>query len=132
MPLTRSKRHAVEAVSRAVAARVLSSPDILHLILPLLNLQSFVALRCTCTEVRAATQHVCEDLIQILERASRLYISPKFADGLQLIAEHQPHICWLLQMPVLAIVALDRYDRLITEAYHLLQAHLTRLQKLAV
>ena len=94
---TRSKRKATVDAAREVASRVLSSPDILHLILPQLNLRAFIAVRCTCKEMRAATQSVCEDLIAVLERASQLYVSPRFADALELIAAHQPHICWLLQ-----------------------------------
>ena len=129
---TRSRHAAAVAETKALAQRVLSSPDIVHLILPQLGLREFVSLRGTCSEIKGATQTVCEDLIQILERASHLYISPQFADGLRLIAAHQPHVCWLLQSPVLAVVAIDRYDQLIQDAYHLLQAHLSRLQKLAV
>ena len=97
---TRAKRAATVAATRTLAARVLSSPDIAHLILPQLSLRTFVALRCTCTEVRGATQRVCEDLIHILVRASKLYVSPQFAEGLRLISEHQPHFGWLLEVRV--------------------------------
>ena len=46
----------------------------------------------SCKEVREAIQFVCEDLIQVLERAADLYISSRFAEGLRLIASHQPLI----------------------------------------
>ena len=165
---------------------MLSSRDLIQTVTPQLDVRSFVALRGMCSEFHAATQRVCEDLIQVLERAFRLYVSPQFAEGLQLISEHQPHVCWLLQVsasitppfrpilcschaprgygrpgatvalvhhhplvallprlrfaprvcdalspsrvrcvdaqsPVLAVVAIDRYDGLVGNAYHLLQ-----------
>lgn len=130
--VTRSKRAALAAEQGVLNRSVLSQEDIMHLILPQLDLPSFVALHGTCREVRDATQAVCEDLISILERAATLYVSPRFAEGLHLLELHNPHICWLLQAPVLAVVAADRYAELIGASYHLLQAHLSRLQKLAV
>jgi hypothetical protein len=141
MPRTRSSRF-------ILAKSVLAQADIQHLVLTYLDFHSFHALRSTCSEVREATQFVCEDLIQVLERAAGLYISSRFADGLKLIASHQPHISWLLQVrpstlrhrvgtaltapspstcapqtPVLAVVAINRYDDLIASSYHLLQVH---------
>ena len=113
------------AASRGCFSTVLSSADIQGLLLPLLDFRSFVALRHTSKEICAATQHVCEDLMSVLERAAALYVSPRFHEGLELIASHQPHICWLLQTPVLAIVAPDRHDELIASSYHLLQARST-------
>ena len=91
---TRSRHAAAVAETKALAQRVLSSPDIVHLILPQLGLREFVSLRGTCSEIKGATQTVCEDLIQILERASHLYISPQFADGLRLIADFNPSYFW--------------------------------------
>ena len=132
MRLTRSKRAALAAEQGIFNRSVLSQEDITHLILPQLDLASFVALHGTCREVRQATQAVCDDLIQILERAATLYISPDFAEGLRLLQQHNSHMCWLLQTPVLAVVAAGRYAELIGKSYHLLQAHLSRLQKLAV
>lgn len=197
--MTRSKRAATKAAQGALNKTVLAQSDILHLILPQLDFASFVALRGTCRDIREGTQEVCEDLIQVLERAASLYVSPRFAEGLALLADHHPYVCWLLQVcararvwpaqraappllaravalvdapacsvvrrlsccvppilirashlparlsppsrpsryfssqtPVLAIVARDRYDELISASYHLLQAHLSRRQKLAV
>lgn len=120
------------AEGRFGASKVLAQADIQHLLLPLLDFPTFVALRQSSTEIRAAIQQVCEDLIQVLDRAASLYVSPRFTDGLHLIADHQPHIGCLLQTPILALVALDRYDDIIGSSYHLLQAHLSRQQKLAV
>jgi len=93
---------------------------------------TFTALRLTATGIRAATQQVCEDLISILERAALLYVSPSFTEALCLASEHQPHLNWLLQSCFLGLVAPERYDVLIANAYHLLQAHLTRVEKHAV
>ena len=129
--LTRS-RTAAARVGSSPAATVLNSPDIMGLLLPSLDFRSFVALRYASKDICAATQQVCEDLISVLQRAAALYVSPQFTQGLALMAQHQPHISWLLQTPVLALVAPDRHDELIAGSYHLLQAHLTRLQKLSV
>jgi len=130
--VTRSCSHAIAASVRTLATKVLSSSDIQSLLLPSLDFRTFVAFRMASNELLAATQHVCEDLIQVLERAAALYVSPRFAEGLELISQHQPHIGWLLQTPVLAVVAPTRHDELIAKSYHLLQARLSRLQKLSV
>ena len=118
--------------AHALAARVLASSDIQSLLLPRLDFQTFVALRGASKEICSAIQLVCEDLIQVLKRASALYVSPRFAEGLALVSEHHQPICWLIQTPVLAVVAAEQQDELIGTAYHLLQAHLSRLQKLAI
>ena len=130
--VTRARTALLFDRANALAVRVLASADIQSLLLPRLDFLSFVALRRTSKEVCDATQHVCEDLIQILERAAALYISPRFADGLALIAEYKLPICWLIQTPALAVVAPQRHEELIATSYHLLQAHLSRLQKLSV
>jgi hypothetical protein len=114
--------------AHALAASVLASSDIQSLLLPRLDFQTFVALRSASKEICSAMQLVCEDLIQVLKRASALYVSPRFAEGLALVSEHHQPICWLIQTPVLAVVAAERQDELIGTAYHLLQAHLSRLQ----
>ena len=119
---TRSARATELALRRQVASSVLATADIQSLLLPLLDFRSFVALRRVSRDVCAAMQHVCEGLIDILRRAAKLYVSPKFADGLRLVAEHKPQLIWLLQTPALAIVAPERYDELIASSYHLLQA----------
>lgn len=129
---TRSRTLLLRERANALAARVLTSSDIQSLLLPRLDFKTFVALRGASKEICAATQQVCEDLIQVLERAAALYVSPRFAEGLALISEHNQHICWLIQTPVLAVVAAERHDALIGTSYHLLQAHLSRLQKLSV
>ena len=74
-----------------------------------------------------------------------LYVSPSFTEALDLASEHQPHLNWLLQVPprappcpcaaygqansayllqscFLGLVATQRYDTLVANAYHLLQA----------
>lgn len=129
---TRGARKADAELAKSLASNVLATGDIMSLLLPLLDFKTFVRVRLTSKAVCAATQEVCEDLIKVLERAAVLYISPKFAAGLDLIQEHEPHIIWLLQTPALAVVAPKRYATLIASSYHLLQAHLSRLQKLAV
>jgi hypothetical protein len=118
--------------AHALAASVLASSDIQSLLLPRLDFQTFVALRSASKEICSAMQLVCEDLILVLKRASALYVSPRFAEGLALVSEHHQPICWLIQTPVLAVVAAERQDELIGTAYHLLQAHLSRLQKLSI
>ena len=96
--LTRS-RHAANAAAQGVLNKtVLAQPDIIHLMLPQLDFASFVSMHGTCREIRAGMQAVIEDLIQILERASSLYVSPRFAEGLALVAEHHPYVCWMLQV----------------------------------
>lgn len=96
--VTRS-RHAANAAAQGMLNKtVLAQPDIVHLMLPQLDFASFVSMHGTCREIRAGMQAVIEDLIQILERAANLYVSPRFAEGLALVAEHQPYICWMLQV----------------------------------
>ena len=94
MRLTRARREA----QGAFTTTVLAQSDVLHLIMPQLDFASFVALRGACRDVQSGTQEVCEDLIQILERAASLYVSPRFAEGLALLADHRPYICWMLQV----------------------------------
>uniref|UniRef100_A0A7S2CGA6 Uncharacterized protein n=1 Tax=Haptolina brevifila TaxID=156173 RepID=A0A7S2CGA6_9EUKA len=130
--VTRSRTQQIAASVRTLSSKVLSSTDIQSLLLPSLDFRTFVAFRVVSKDLLSATQHVCEDLIQVLEHAAALYVSPKFAEALELIAQHQPHIGWLLQTPVLAVVAPARHDELIAKSYHLLQARLSRLQKLSV
>ena len=72
--------------------------------------------------MRNAVQQVCEELGGVLERAARLYVSPRFEEALLLVSQHQPHLSWLLKTPALA-VCLPRYDEILCEAYHLLRLH---------
>ena len=99
----RQTRSRSTAIGR-LGASALGSLDITSLILPLLDFDSFVAFRGTCTDTRAATQQACEDLIAVLERAAHLYVSPRFADGLRLASENRHHLSWLLRAPVIAVV----------------------------
>ncbi|KAL1503319.1 hypothetical protein AB1Y20_011371 [Prymnesium parvum] len=135
-PSTRRQRltHGEAERSRqsTLVENVFMSTDIVRILLPSLSFPSFVALRGTARDIRKTVQEACVELMHILQRAAELYVSPNFADALALVERHQPHLCWLLQTPALAVVAPDSYDEIIASAYHLLQAHLTRLQKLAV
>jgi hypothetical protein len=129
-----TRRQALEQreAAAAPATTVMSCSDICRLLLPALPFGAFVSLRCSCAGIYRATQAVCEELVAILERAALLYVSPRFSEALALVSEHQPHLSWLIQTPALAVVTCDRYEEVIAGAYHLLQAHLTRMQKLAV
>jgi len=118
----RTLEHRETVASLAVA--VLGNSDIFRLILPMLPFGSFVSLRASCTSVRGAAQDVCGDLVAVLERAAALYVSPRYVEALQLVSEHQPHLAWLIQTPALAVVTADRYEDVVTGAYHLLQAGL--------
>ena len=106
----------------SLAAAVLGNSDIFRLILPMLPFGSFVALRAACSSVHGAAQDVCGELVGVLERAAALYVSPRYIEALQLVSEHQPHLAWLIQTPALAVVTADRYEDVVTGAYHLLQA----------
>ena len=97
MPSTRRQRASNDESRRSLAASVLMSTDIVRTLLPSLSFQTFVALRCTASEIRNSTQEACIELMHVLERAADLYISPDFAKALSLVQEHQPHLCWLLQ-----------------------------------
>ena len=97
MPSTRRQRASNDESRRSLAASVLMSTDIVRTLLPSLSFQTFVALRCTASEIRSSTQEACVELMHVLERAADLYISPNFAKALSLVSEHQPHLCWLLQ-----------------------------------
>jgi len=129
---TRRRALAQKEASASLATAVMSCSDICRLLLPTLPFGAFVSLRCSCAGIYRATQAVCEELVAILERAALLYVSPRFGEALALMGAHQPHLSWLIQTPALAVVTCDRYDEVIAGAYHLLQAHLTRMQKLAV
>ena len=129
---TRRRALAQREASASLATTVMSCSDICRLLLPTLPFGAFVSLRCSCAGIYRATQAVCEELVAILERAALLYVSPRFGEALALMGAHQPHLSWLIQTPALAVVTCDRYDEVIAGAYHLLQAHLTRMQKLAV
>ena len=134
MSVRTTRRRALEQreASASLATTVMSCSDICRLLLPTLPFGAFVSLRCSCAGIYRATQEVCEELVAILERAALLYVSPRFGEALALVGAHQPHLSWLIQTPALAVVTCDRYDEVIAGAYHLLQAHLTRMQKLAV
>ena len=67
---------------------------------------------------------MCGELVAVLERAAALYVSPRYVEALQLVSAHKPHLAWLIQPPALAVVTADRYEDVITGAYHLLQARL--------
>ena len=129
-----TRRQALEEreAAASLATTVMSCADICRLLLPALPFGAFVSLRCSCAGIYRATQAVCEELVAILERAALLYVSPRFSEALTLVSEHQPHLSWLIQTPALAVVTCNRYEEVIAGAYHLLQAHLTRMQKLAV
>lgn len=116
----------------SIVATVLSSDDMQTLLLPRLDFQALFSLWQTSTEIRRAIRRACHGFIEVLERAAALYVSPQFAEGLSLISEHGKYISWLIQTPALAIVAPERHEELVGTSYHLLQAHFTRLQKLAV
>ena len=129
-----TRRSALEQklAAASLATAVMSCSDICRLLLPTLPFGAFVSLRCSCAGIHRATQAVCEELVAILERAAALYVSPRFGEALKLVSDHKPHLSWLIQTPALAVVTSDRYEEVIAGAYHLLQAHLTRMQKLAV
>ena len=129
-----TRRQALEQreAAASLATTVMSCSDICRLLLPVLPFSAFISLRRSCSGIYRATQAVCEELVAILERAALLYVSPRFSEALALVSEHQPHLSWLIQTPALAVVTCDRYEEVIAGAYHLLQAHLTRMQKLAV
>lgn len=130
----RARRQRARAREHAASlpAAIFTNRDIVRLLLPMLSARTFVALRCTSAEIRDSTQQVCLELVELLERTASLYISPAFADALRVATEHEPHVAWLLQTPVLGIVAPERYHSIISNAYHLLQAKFSRVQKLAV
>ena len=74
------------------------STDIVRTLLPSLSFQTFVALRSCARDIRNSTQEACLELMHVLERAAELYTSPRFAEALELVAQHQPHLCWMLQV----------------------------------
>ena len=101
--MTRSKRAATKAAQGALNKTVLAQSDILHLILPQLDFASFVALRGTCRDIREGTQEVCEDLIQVLERAASLTSHralPRVSHSLQITIPTSAGYCRYARAPV--------------------------------
>ncbi len=108
---------------------VLASQDLLRSLLPGLQADAVAALRATCRDARAAIDAVVLDIIETAERAAALYVTPRFVEALQLAKEHHVHICWVLTESLAGIVASERFDSIVANAYHLLQAHCTRVEK---
>ena len=100
MPSTRRQRASDYDSRRSLASSVLMSTDIVRTLLPSLDFQTFVALRGCAWGIHTSTQEACLELMNVLERAANLYISPGFVEALNLVNEHQPHLFWLLQVRV--------------------------------
>ena len=94
-PPTRVTRRAATDAARlcgALALDVFSSPDILRVILPSLDISTFVALRQSCRAFRACSTQCCTELIAVLQTAAEVYITPHFGEALALASSNQPHL----------------------------------------
>ena len=60
----------------------------------------------------------------------RRLLARRFLEALRLVADHRRPLSWMLLTPALPVVYGEAYGDLVAAAYHLLQAHLTRVQKL--
>ena len=127
---TRARAAVADHQHRELIFASLASTDILSCLLPHLAFPAFLALRSTCTELRAATNTACKDVAKVLRHAAELYVSPRFLEALRLVADHRRPLSWMLLTPALPVVYGEAYGDLVAAAYHLLQAHLTRVQKL--
>ena len=127
---TRARAAVADHQHRELIFASLASTDILSCLLPHLAFPAFLALRSTCTEVHAATNTACKDVAKVLRHAAELYVSPRFLEALRLVADHRRPLSWMLLTPALPVVYGEAYGDLVAAAYHLLQAHLTRVQKL--
>ena len=127
---TRARAAVADHQHRELIFASLASTDILSCLLPHLAFPAFLALRSTCTELRAATNTACKDVAKVLRHAADLYVSPRFLEALRLVADHRRPLSWMLLTPALPVVYGEAYGDLVAAAYHLLQAHLTRVQKL--
>ena len=127
---TRARAAVADHQHRELIFASLASTDILSCLLPHLAFPAFLALRSTCTELHAATNTACKDVAKVLRHAAELYISPRFLEALRLVADHRRPLSWMLLTPALPVVYGEAYGDLVAAAYHLLQAHLTRVQKL--
>ena len=127
---TRARAAVADHQHRELIFASLASTDILSCLLPHLAFPAFLALRSTCTELRTATNTACKDVAKVLRHAAELYVSPRFLEALRLVADHRRPLSWMLLTPALPVVYGEAYGDLVAAAYHLLQAHLTRVQKL--
>lgn len=71
-------------------------------------------------------------MADVLERAAELYVTPRFERALATASAHHQHLTWLLLSCAIGFVSPSRFVSAIASAYHLLQAHLTRVQKLSL